>query len=73
MNLFYLNNARYVYLINTFLCVTGEAMNRFLNNNANEIIEEMKPAAATAIARHFKAFLNNAFLKIPLQVWLPDA
>lgn len=51
----------------------GEAMNRFLNNNANEIIEEMKPAAATAIARHFKAFLNNAFLKIPLNVWLPDA
>ncbi|GLV39173.1 uncharacterized protein CBL_06224 [Carabus blaptoides fortunei] len=53
--------------------VIGEAMNRFLNNNANEIIEEMKPAAATAIARHFKAFLNNAFLKIPLNVWLPDA
>lgn len=45
-------------------------MNRFLNNNAQEIIEEMKPAASVAIARHFKAFLNGAFLKIPVQTWL---
>lgn len=48
-------------------------MNQFLNNNSDEIIKEMKPAATTAIAKHFKAFLNAAFLRLPLKVWLPDA
>lgn len=53
--------------------VSGEAMNQFLNNNADEIIREMKPAASVSIARHFKGFLNSAFLQLPLKVWLPDA
>ncbi|KAF4528885.1 hypothetical protein B566_EDAN017378, partial [Ephemera danica] len=50
----------------------GEAMNHFLNENANEIIDEMKPAASMAIARHFRGFLNQAFLQIPLRLWLLD-
>lgn len=53
--------------------ILGEAMNQFLNNNADEIIREMKPAATVSIARHFKGFLNSAFLQLPLKVWLPDA
>lgn len=52
--------------------VIGEAMNVFLNENALEIIEEMKPAASQAIGKHFKNFLNTAFLQVPLKVWLPD-
>uniref|UniRef100_A0A1B6E265 Haemolymph juvenile hormone binding protein n=1 Tax=Clastoptera arizonana TaxID=38151 RepID=A0A1B6E265_9HEMI len=52
--------------------VLGEAMNQFLNQNAAEIINEMKPAAAAAISKHFKNFLNAAFLQIPLKVWLKD-
>lgn len=52
--------------------VLGEAMNQFLNENAIEIVEEMKPAAAQAISKHFKNFLNGAFLQIPLKVWLKD-
>lgn len=47
-------------------------MNQFLNENAIEIVEEMKPAAAQAISKHFKNFLNGAFLQIPLKVWLKD-
>lgn len=50
--------------------VSGEAMNQFLNNNAAEIIEEMRPAASQSIAKHFQAFINAAFTKIPLDVWL---
>ncbi|GBP93151.1 Protein takeout [Eumeta japonica] len=50
--------------------VIGEAMNQFLNNNAPEIIEEMRPAASVSIAKHFQAFLNAAFTKIPIDVWL---
>lgn len=52
---------------------SGEAMNIFLNQNAAEIIEEMKPAASASIGKHFKSFLNAAFLQIPLKVWLTDA
>lgn len=54
------------------LC-SGEAMNQFLNQNADEIIKEMKPAASQTIARYCKEFLNVAFLKIPIAVWLKDA
>ncbi|XP_049887867.1 protein takeout-like [Pectinophora gossypiella] len=50
--------------------VIGEAMNQFLNNNAHEIIEEMRPAASVSIAKHFQSFLNAAFTKIPMDVWL---
>ncbi|KAG5883596.1 hypothetical protein JTB14_004790 [Gonioctena quinquepunctata] len=53
--------------------VIGDAMNQFLNNNSDDIIAEMKPAANLAIAKHFKGFLNSAFVKLPLKVWLPDA
>ncbi|KRT86741.1 hemolymph juvenile hormone-binding protein, partial [Oryctes borbonicus] len=53
--------------------IIGEAMNQFLNTNADEIIAEMKPAASASIARHFKSFLNNAFLRLPIQVWLPES
>ncbi|BES97648.1 Haemolymph juvenile hormone Hypothetical protein protein (JHBP) [Nesidiocoris tenuis] len=52
--------------------VIGEAMNQFLNQNSNEIIEEMKPGATAAIGKHFKNFLNGAFLQIPIPVWLKD-
>lgn len=48
-------------------------MNQFLNNNSQEIISEMKPAASSAIAKHFKNLLNKAFSKLPLKTWLPDA
>ncbi|CAG9107134.1 hypothetical protein JYU34_011194 [Plutella xylostella] len=50
--------------------VIGEAMNQFLNNNAAEIIDEMRPAASVSIGKHFQAFLNSAFTKIPMDLWL---
>ncbi|CAH1105615.1 unnamed protein product [Psylliodes chrysocephalus] len=53
--------------------IIGDAMNQFLNSNSDEIIKEMRPAANVAIAKHFKGFLNSAFVKLPMQVWLPDA
>lgn len=52
--------------------VIGQAMNQFLNQNAKEIIEEMRPAASVSIAKHFKEFLNTAFNNLPLKIWLPD-
>lgn len=52
--------------------VIGQAMNQFLNQNAKEIIEEMRPAASASIAKHFQSFLNAAFTKVPMKVWLRD-
>ncbi|XP_070156915.1 protein takeout [Polyergus mexicanus] len=52
--------------------VIGQAMNQFLNQNAKEIIEEMRPAASASIAKHFKEFLNTAFGKLPIKIWMHD-
>lgn len=52
--------------------VFGQAMNKFLNENSKEIIEEMKPAARSSIAKHFQSFLNTAFTKVPMKSWLLD-
>jgi hypothetical protein len=53
--------------------IIGQAMNQFLNQNAKEIIEEMRPAASASIAKHFMSFLNGAFTKVPMKVWLRDS
>jgi hypothetical protein len=59
--------------MNQFSLCSGEAMNQFLNQNADEIIKEMKPVATQTIGRYCRDFLNAAFLKIPIEVWLRDA
>lgn len=53
--------------------VIGQAMNQFLNQNMKEIIEEMRPAASSSIAKYFKDFLNTVFTKLPLKTWIRDA
>ncbi|XP_055548193.1 circadian clock-controlled protein daywake-like [Wyeomyia smithii] len=50
--------------------VLGEAINQFLNQNANELIQEMRPAASQSIAKLFRKFLNDAFSNIPMRLWL---
>ncbi|KAG5323115.1 TAKT protein, partial [Acromyrmex heyeri] len=52
--------------------VIGQAMNQFLNQNIKEIIDEMRPAASSSIAKYFKDFLNAIFIKMPLKVWMHD-
>lgn len=48
----------------------GEAINQFLNTNANELVQEMRPAASQSIAKLFKNILNQAFSSIPMNQWL---
>lgn len=50
--------------------ILGEAINQFLNNNANELVQEMRPAASQSIAKLFKGFLDGAFKNIPIRTWL---
>lgn len=50
--------------------VLGEAINQFLNTNANDLVQEMRPAASQSIGRLFKKILNSAFGSIPMRQWL---
>ncbi|XP_049535240.1 protein takeout-like [Anopheles darlingi] len=52
--------------------VLGEAINQFLNQNANELIQEMRPAASQSIGKLFRKFLNDAFTNLPTRLWLLD-
>lgn len=52
--------------------VLGEAINQFLNQNANELVQEMRPAASQSIAKLFKKFLNDTFSNLPMRLWLLD-
>jgi len=52
--------------------VLGEAINQFLNTNANELVQEMRPAASQSIAKLFKTILNQAFNSLPVKEWLLD-
>jgi len=52
--------------------VLGEAINQFLNTNANELVQEMRPAASQSIGKLFKNILNQAFSTIPINQWLLD-
>lgn len=49
---------------------SGEAINQFLNTNANDLVQEMRPAASQSIGRLFKKMLNSAFGSIPMRQWL---
>lgn len=52
--------------------ILGEAINQFLNQNANELVQEMRPAASQSISKLFKKILDQAFSHIPLKTWLLD-
>ncbi|GAB0098499.1 protein takeout [Sergentomyia squamirostris] len=52
--------------------VLGEAINQFLNTNAQELVQEMRPAASQSIGKLAKQLLNAGFNHIPLRVWLLD-
>lgn len=54
------------------LSFAGEAINQFLNQNANELVQEMRPAASQSIAKLFRKFLNDTFSNIPMRLWLLD-
>lgn len=52
--------------------VLGEAINQFLNQNANELVHEMRPAASQSIAKLFMNILDQGFSHIPIDDWLLD-
>lgn len=57
-------------VINTFF--PDEVINQFLNQNAHELVQEMRGPASTSLAKVFKKFLDIAFANVPLSVWLTE-
>lgn len=60
----------YSFVVNFFSLYIGEAINQFLNTNANDLVQEMRPAASQSIGRLFRKILNSAFGSIPMRQWL---
>lgn len=51
----------------------GENMNRFLNENWRDILNELKPAVSYAIEEILKGIINRIFMKIPYEdIFLPS-
>lgn len=64
-----IHNFSYLFFF-AVLFFIGEAINQFLNTNANDLVQEMRPAASQSIGRLFKKILNGAFGSIPMNQWL---
>ena len=54
------------------LIYLDEVINQFLNQNSHELIQEMRPAAANALAKEFKKLLDSAFAALPMKLWLSE-
>lgn len=51
---------------------TDEVINQFLNQNANELVQEMRQPASISLAKVFKKLLDTAFVNLPMRLWLAD-
>ena len=69
---FYVGGMR-IHLDNLFQGnkVLGASLNMFLNQNANEVIAELRPDLEQGIAEIFVGLWNEVFNKIPIKMWLP--
>jgi hypothetical protein len=50
--------------------VAEAALNLFINSNAQELLQEMKPDIKSKMVLKTKAFMNKLFAKIPYDMWM---
>lgn len=50
--------------------VLGASLNLFLNQNANEVISELRADLEHGLAEIFTGLWNELFNKLPLKLWL---
>lgn len=50
--------------------VLGTTLNQFLNQNAMDVIHEMRDDLETGLADIFTGLWNNVFSKMPIKLWL---
>ena len=49
---------------------TGRTVNTFLNENAKEVVNELKENIGESLSGVFKKIMNDAFSHIPTKLWL---
>lgn len=52
--------------------VTEAALNLFINSNAQELLQEMKPDIKKKMILKTKNFINKLFTRIPYDMWMMD-
>lgn len=50
--------------------VLGASLNMFLNQNAKEVITELRSDLERGLANIFTELWNNVYSKLPLKLWL---
>ncbi|XP_037946300.1 protein takeout [Teleopsis dalmanni] len=50
--------------------ILAASINNFLNQNANEVISELRPDLESGLADIFHGLWNNVFSKMPTKLWL---
>jgi hypothetical protein len=59
------------FLTTTFHFI-DEVINQFLNQNALELIQEMRQTASQSIAKVLKRLLDQTLQQVPMRLWLTD-
>lgn len=57
-------------LITCHASVPEAALNLFINSNAQELMQEMKPDIKKKMILKTKNFINNIFTRIPYDMWM---
>lgn len=72
MKVTFLVGAMRIHLENLFNGnkVLGASLNMFLNQNAKEVITELRPDLERGLANIFTGLWNNVFSKLPNKLWL---
>lgn len=52
------------------VCISGRTVNTFLNENAKEVVDELKENIGESLSGIFKKIMNDAFSHIPTRLWL---
>lgn len=50
--------------------VLGNSLNAFLNQNANDVIAELRDDIEYGLAEIFMGLWNNVYSKLPIKLWL---
>lgn len=54
------------------LYFTGRTVNTFLNQNALEVVNDLKENIGENLSTIFKQIMNDAFSHMPTKLWLQD-
>lgn len=72
-------NKNYVFLLSTemiffffFIQFVGRTVNTFLNQNALEVVSDLKENIGENLSTIFKQIMNDAFSHMPTKLWLQD-